>query len=73
MEHRLIPPGVAESFLGACAKLVPRELQEPCWHADPREDSPAERIVCSCKQAPIPPGRALRLCRWRAAGLFRDP
>jgi len=73
MEHRLISPQVAESFRRACVKLVSRDPLEPCWHEDPREDSHAERIVCTCMKAPIPPGRALRLCRWRAAGLFRDP
>ena len=70
MEHRLIPPGVVQSFRGAYIKLLSRE--EPCWRGDQREDSQVERIVSTCIEAPIPPGRALRLRRWRVAGLFRD-
>lgn len=72
MEHRIIPPVVVvvESFRSAYTKLLSRD--EPCWDVDERDDTPAERIVEACIEAPIPPGRALRICRWRQAGLFRD-
>lgn len=70
MEHRIIPSDVLESLRGAYAKLLSRD--EPCWDIEARDDTHAERIVDACMEAPIPPGRALRICRWRKAGLFRD-